>query len=504
MIALSEKEFGVIEHESGLVELSASPPASVWSNPDIEPVPVKERNWGVYAMTALWAGIVICIPSWMLAGGMVAGGMSVGQAILVLFVGQVIMFIGLVGNAHAGTKYGISFPVFCRSSFGMKGTNYPGILRALIGFGWFGIQNWIGGSALSMAAGLLFPAWAAWDRSTAITEGFWITGLSGGKIIGMLIVLVLSLLIAYTKTEGVRKFAQVAVPVMFAIGLGFFIWTAAQVGIGAMWHAEGLPTSDFLRLSPIFLTGMVGFWLAMAVSIPDFSRFAKDQATQIKGQFIGLIVIMALFSLMGVMVAQGTIVIFGRAVWDLIELAGLVGEGASFTGALLIIVAFVFVTMATLSTNVAANMIAPLNVFVNLSPKHLTFRNASIIFAVISILIAPWWILSTFEAYIFNWLNAIGITLGGVLGIQVLDYWYFRKTKLNLIELYKSNGIYWYQNGFNLAAVIALTVSILITAPSQFVPSMRVIQSYSIFFSFGIAIVLYYILMKYYENKVKS
>ncbi|MGQ9847156.1 MAG: cytosine permease, partial [Bacteroidales bacterium] len=285
------------EYPNRLVELTGSLPVSQWSNPDIQPVPVKNRTWGVYAMMSLWAGMVICIPTWMLAGGFVAAGMNVIQAISLILLGQIIMFFGLIGNAYAGTKYGISFPVFTRASFGLKGTAYPGIIRSLIGFGWFGIQNWVGGSAFSMALGLIFPKWAAWDQATIITKGFWITGLSGGKLIGMLIFVGLSLWIASSKSEGIKKFAEITVPIMILIACGFFIWTAKEVGgVSSMVATKSsMPLKDFIKNSPIFITGMVGYWLAMAVSIPDFSRYAKNQKSQIWGQFIGLIVIMCIF-----------------------------------------------------------------------------------------------------------------------------------------------------------------------------------------------------------------
>lgn len=493
-----------VHHPNGMVELSGSLPVTDWSNPDIEPIPVKKRLWGTYTMMALWAGIVICIPTWMLAGGFIAAGMSVGQAISLLIIGQLIMFLGLIGNAYAGTKYGIPFPVFCRASFGLKGAHYPGIIRALIGFGWFGIQNWIGGTTLNMALGIIFPKWAAWDQATTITKGFWVTGLSGGKVVGMLVFIILSIWLAYTKSEGIRKFAQITVPIMILIALGFFIWTATRVGLNSMWAAKSMELNQFIKVSPLFITGMVGYWLAMAVSIPDFSRFAKGQKEQILGQFFGLVVLMAIFSLMGVMVAQGTIKIFGRAVWDMIELAGLIGGQATLIGKLLIIIAFVFVAMATLSTNVAANMVAPLNVFINLSPKYLNFRNSAIIFTIVSILIAPWYILSSYQTYIFNWLNAIGATLGGVLGIQIIDFWVIRKTKLKLKDLYDPDGEYWYKGGINPAAFIALTIAIIITFPSQFISSMSFIHNYSIFVSFIIGSILYYLLMKYWILKQKD
>lgn len=482
--------------KNGLIELSGDLPVSKWSNGDLAPVPIDKRTWGTYAMTALWAGIVICITSWMMAGSMISAGMNVAQSILILGLGQVIMFAALVGNAYAGTKYGISSPVYMRSAFGMKGTNFPGILRALIGFGWFGIQNWVAGSALSMAIGLIFPKWAIWDAATAINKGFWVAGLSSGKFICMLIVTGFSLAIAYSDSEGIRKFAQVSVPIMIGIGLSLFIWTASKVGIHAMWSGEGLSSREFLNKSPLFLTGMAGYWLAMSVSIPDFSRFAKSQRAQLTGQFLGVVVIMTAFALMGVMVSQGSISIFGRAVWDLVELAGLIGARSGTGGTLLIISSFLFVTMATLSTNVAANMIAPLNVFINLLPKRLNMKNASIIFCIVSFIIGPWWIMSSHEYFISNWLNAIGGALGGVIGIQIVDFWYFKKAELNLIELYKEKGIYWYQNGYNKSSILALMIAMVIVLPSQFIESMHIIQSYAIFVSFAIAGGLYFILEK--------
>src|SRR5579862_2346671 len=128
-------------------------------NEDLAPIPLERRSWGLYNYASLWVAMSVCIPTYMLASGLIAGGMSWWQAIGTILLGNLIVLVPMLLNAHAGAKYGIPFPVFVRASFGVKGANIPAVLRALVACGWFGIQTWIGGGAIYRMFTAFIPAW---------------------------------------------------------------------------------------------------------------------------------------------------------------------------------------------------------------------------------------------------------------------------------------------------------------------------------------------------------
>src|SRR5688572_2409055 len=140
-------------------ELTRDVSASPYYSADMAPVPRSGRRWGMKDIAVLWISMAACIPTYMLASGLIDEGMNWWQAVLTIFLGNVIVLVPMVLNAHAGTKYGIPFPVYCRASFGVLGANVPAILRALVACGWFGIQTWIGGAAIYTLMGVFFPAW---------------------------------------------------------------------------------------------------------------------------------------------------------------------------------------------------------------------------------------------------------------------------------------------------------------------------------------------------------
>src|SRR5215213_7695457 len=137
-------------------------------NPDLAPVPPQKRTWRVASFAALWISMSACIPTYMLASSLIGGGMNWWQAVLTIFLGNLIVLVPMVLNAHAGTKYGIPFPVYCRASFGTLGANVPAILRALVACGWFGIQAWIGGAAIYKIAAVFWPSLATSSHSTLL------------------------------------------------------------------------------------------------------------------------------------------------------------------------------------------------------------------------------------------------------------------------------------------------------------------------------------------------
>jgi NCS1 family nucleobase:cation symporter-1 len=241
------------------------------------------------------------------------------------------------------------------------------------------------------------------------------------------------------------------------------------------------------------LTGMIGFWATLSLNIPDFTRFAKSQRDQIAGQIIGLPGTMALYAFIGVAVTSATIVIFGSPVWDPVVLI------TRFKNPVVLTVSLFSLCLATLATNLAANVVSPANDFANLWPKRITFRIGGLITGIIGILIQPWKLVADPTGYIFTWLVGYSALLGSIGGILVGDYYLVRRAHLDLAALYRRDGPYWYSGGFHLAAIVALVLGILPCVPG-FLDVIRVasvpvffkeLYHYAWFVSFAISLTAY-------------
>ena len=276
---------------------------------DLAPIPREQRTWGVYNYAALWVAMSVCIPTYMLASGLIAGGMNWWQAVGTILLGNLIVLGPMVLNAHAGTKYGIPFPVLVRSSFGVKGANIPAVLRALVACGWFGIQTWIGGQAIYSMARIIWPAAATPAVSWACFFAFWL----------------LNMYVVWRGIEIIKKLDAVSAPFMTAVLLLLLFWVTSKAGgLGPVLNQPSRFHSgaQFFAFFVPSLTGMVGFWATVALNIPDFTRYAKSQRAQIIGQAIGLPPAMTLFSFIGVAVTSASAVIFGEQIWDPVVLIG--------------------------------------------------------------------------------------------------------------------------------------------------------------------------------------
>ena len=478
-------------------KLSQSPDPSL-INDDLTPTPASGRTWSVMNMAALWIGMVVCVPTYMLAGGLVQVGMNWWQAVLTICLGNLIVLVPMLLNGHPGTKYGIPFPVLSRASFGIYGANIAAVMRGLVACGWFGIQTWIGGAAIYQ----LLNVWLG-------------TGIGGGDLpfLGInilqlgcfLLFWLLQVVIIWRGIESIKILETWAAPLLIAMGLALFGWAYLQVGdLGTMLAASGQLVEDgkeSVSFWVIFfpsLTAMVGFWATLSLNIPDFTRYARTQKDQILGQAIGLPTFMTLFSFIGVAVTSATILIFGEAIFDPTELVGKMGGGFS------IVVALIALTIATLSTNIAANVVSPANAIINLKPQILSFRVGGMVTAGIGIAIFPWKLLETAENYIFVWLGGYSALLGAIGGILIIDYYLIRKKVLNLDALYQKSGEYWYSNGYNLVAMAALAAGILPCLPgflaaagfvdADAVPEFfRSLYTYAWFISFILAGLVYYV-----------
>ena len=446
-------------------------------NEDLSPTKISERSWGTYNIAALWVGMSVCIPTYMLASGLITGGMNWWQALLTIALGNIIVLIPMVLNAHAGTKYGIPFPVLARASFGTKGSNVPAILRAIVACGWFGIQTWIGGEAFNSLIILILPSWAVF---------------SWGPAIGFLIFWGMNVYFIVKGIESIRWLESFAAPFLIIVGFGLLVW--AYVSAGGFGPILSQPSKfqtagEFWQFSIPSLTGMVGFWATLSLNIPDFTRYAKNQKAQMLGQAIGLAPSMISFSFIGIAVTSATVIIYGEAIWDPVNVL------SRFKNPIVVIISLVSLIIATLTTNIAANVVSPANDFSNISPKHINFVKGGLITAVLGIVMMPWKLLSDFSAYIFGWLVGYSGFLGPIAGILICDYFFIRRTTLNSRDLYSTEGEYKYKNGFNSKAVISLFAGIFVALIGVIIPAVSFLYDYAWFVGFAVAFLLYSLLM---------
>jgi NCS1 family nucleobase:cation symporter-1 len=470
-------------------------------NKDLAPIPASKRRWGTWNYAALWISMSLCIPTYMLASSLIGGGMNWWQAILTIFLGNTIVLIPMILNGHAGAKYGIPFPVFARASFGTKGANIPAMLRAIVACGWFGIQTWIGGTAIYYMIRVWSPALPEISAAALFPNAIPFTCF--------LVFWLLNMFIVYLGVESIRKllvFKAIFLPVA-ALALLFWAISAAN-GLGPILEQPSkLSGASFWNYFFPALTGMVGFWATLSLNIPDFTRYAKSQKAQIQGQAIGLPSSMTLFAFIGVVVTSATVIVFGSTIWDPVQLAG------RFENKMMVSFAMIAVAISTLATNIAANIVSPANDFSNLAPKKISFRTGGYITGIIGILIFPWKLVADPTGYIFTWLVGYSSLLGPVGGIMIADYYFIRRQALNVDELYSHKGQYSFTNGFNKIAIVALLAGILPNVPG-FLLTIKVIAAdavpvwianlynYAWFVGFFLSGIIYFALMRSYKTEV--
>ena len=555
-----------------IVELQENVSNSPLYSEDLAPVSKENRTWSKWHLAAIWVGMAVCIPTYLLASYMIKSGLNWYEALIIIGIANLIITIPMVLNGHAGVKYGIPVPVIGRAAFGTKGVHLASVTRGVIACGWFGVQTWIGGLAI----------YAIFNAITGSTGEL---GLSIGKFVGFGIFWIINMYFIWKGTESIKWLETYSAPILVIMGIALIYWSYAKadgfsvvldqsvqlektsatitqtndkyyLNLNALHDKDGnLKVSEYNIVSDknttwanyttnpiqivnsenvqvqfrinnvvssvvnakvidseekkssklwsylLWLTAMVGFWATMSISIADITRYASTQKDQVAGQFIGLPATMLLYSFVGIFVTCAAIINFkdiliaDDAPWDPVSLI------AKFKNPVVVIVAQVFMIIATLSTNIAANVIAPSNAFSNLWPKKISFKAGGTITGIIGILIAPWWLLNEISGFLIF----VSGLLGPVLGILIADYFLIRKKMLELAELYKEDGIYSYnKTGFNKAAMIALFVGVFLALIGYWVPALNFLYLLSWFTGFIISFVLYYVLMKKQLNIKKN
>jgi NCS1 family nucleobase:cation symporter-1 len=447
-------------------------------NHDLAPIPPERRTWGLYNYVSLWVAMSVCIPTYMLASGLIAGGMSWWQAIGTILLGNLIVLVPMLLNAHAGARYGIPFPVFVRASFGVRGANIPAVLRALVACGWFGIQTWIGGQAIYSMLKIL------WTAAGQMPGGIWICFFAFWA---------LNIVVILRGIDTIKFLEGIGAPFMLGIGLLLLWWITNKAGgFGPVLSTPSKfhSTVEFVRFFVPSLTGMVGFWATVALNIPDFTRYATSQRAQAMGQALGLPAAMTLYSFIGVAVTSASVVLFGEAIWDPVQLLG------RFNQPLVALIALIALLVATLNTNVAANVVSPSNDFSNLNPRRISFRTGGLITGVAGVLMMPWKLMSDFSAYIFGWLVGYSALLGPIAGVMIADYFLVRHAQLKLDDLYRRDGIYEYDHGVNWRAVGALAAGIATALVGLVIPPLHFLYDYAWFIGFGVAGAVYLLMMQ--------
>ncbi|MDE1162463.1 MAG: NCS1 family nucleobase:cation symporter-1 [Acidobacteriaceae bacterium] len=445
-------------------------------NDDLAPTESTRRTWSTYNYIALWFSMSMEVTTYMLAASLIAGGMNWKQAIFTILLGNLIVLIPMLLNAHAGAKYGIPFPVFVRASFGPTGANIPAVLRAVVACGWFGIQSWIGGTAIAQMIHVIAPQTA---------NAPWVTGVC---FIGFWMI---NMLVIWRGVESIRFLQSFSAPFMLIMSAMLLIFMLHKAGgFGPMLAAPSKfkNSHEFFVVFFPALTAMVGYWATLSLNIPDFTRFAKNQESQIVGQAFGLPVAMVLYSFLGIAVTSASTVVFGEPIWSPVELLGRFHQPlAAFLGLIALLV-------ATLNVNIGANVVGPSNDFSNLAPRFISFRTGGLITGVLGLAIMPWKLVGSSHNYL-GWLVAYSGLLGPVAGIMVADYFLVRRTKLDTYSLYRRGGIYEYRNGFNLAALIALAVGIGVALLGDFIPRFDILFKMAWFVGFFLSGGLYFLMM---------
>jgi NCS1 family nucleobase:cation symporter-1 len=433
----------------------------------------------MYNYIALWFSMSMEITTYQLASSIIAKGMNWKQAVATVLLGNLIVLVPMLLNAHAGAKYGIPFPVFIRAPFGVRGANLPAILRAIVACGWFGIQSWIGGTAIHSMVAVIWPAAA--DSPGVLWAcflGFWL----------------LNMVVVWRGVESIRYLQGFGAPFMLVMAAALLIWVRIKAGsFGTMLSmpSQFHTTGEFLATFFPSLTAMVGYWSTLALNIPDFTRYSKSQHAQAVGQAFGLPLAMTLYTFVGISVTSASAVLFGHPIWNPIELIG------AFHQPIVAFIALIAILIATLNVNIGANVVSPSNDFSNLYPRLISFRTGGLITGFLGLAMCPWKLLATPDAYIFGWLLGYSGLLGPVAGIMVSDYFLVRKTELDMSSIYHCEGAYSYTKGINPRAIVALVLGVAIALMGLVIKPLHFLYDYAWFVGFFTAGIIYIVLMRF-------
>ncbi len=411
-------------------------------NDDIAPTKAAQRTWSRWNVASLWVGMAICVPTYTLGGVLTSYfGLSVSEALWTILIANVVVLVPLTLNAYPGTRYGIPCPVVLRASFGIIGSNVPALIRAVVACGWFGVQTLFGGIAIHLLFSALFDDWAALGGT--------------GEVIGFFIFWVANVWVVIRGSESIKHLETLAAPLLLIVAIGLTFWALPKVSLTQVLSTPATRPegASFFGYFMAALTAMVGFWATLSLNIPDFSRFARSQRSQVIGQILGLPLTMFLFAGLGVLLTAASTDLVGETISDPINLIGRIDN------TLWVVLSMFIIILATISTNTAANIVSPTNSFQNIAPKYIDETKGVLLTGAIGIALMSWelmkklgWLDSdvSLESLYSNWLIGYSSLLGPIAGIMVVDYFAIKHQSYDLLALYQDDAGYpaWNRAGF--------------------------------------------------------
>ena len=452
-------------------------------NQDLAPTKAEGRRWTSYSIFTLWANDVHSLGNYGFAIGLFALGLGAWQILVALGVGAVLLFALLTFSGFMGYKTGVPFPVMSRISFGIHGAQIPALIRGGVAIAWFGIQTYLASLVLRVLLIALSPGLGNLDHNS-------ILGLSTLGWAAFLFLWVVQVIIVRYGMDMIRKYEAFAGPIILITMIALAVWMFAKAG-GSIALSKPHALTGGAMWREIFAGGAlwVSIYATFVLNFCDFTRASKSRKSIIKGNFWGIPINMLLFGLIVVVITGAQFKINGVLISSPSDIV------QSIPNTLLLVLAALALLVLTVAVNLMANFVAPIYALTNLFPKRLNFRRASLVSAIIGLVILPWNLYNN-PAVIVYFLGGLGGLLGPLFGVIMADYWLLRKAKINVPELYTESrtGAYSYRKGINSRAIIAFIPSAAISLLIAFVPSLQAVASFSWFFGAGIGALVYFLI----------
>ncbi|MFJ5470320.1 NCS1 family nucleobase:cation symporter-1 [Pectobacterium carotovorum] len=434
--------------------------------------PTRTQTWSWYNIFSFWMSDVHSMGGYVVAASFFALGLASWQVLLCLLVGICIVQVCANLVAKPSQMSGVPYAVICRQAFGVFGANIPAVIRGLIAFAWYGIQTYLAAHALMLVLLKFYPSLAP------LTQSHWL-GLSSLGWICFGIMWFLQALVFWHGMNAIKRFIDFAGPAVYVVMTALAIWIVYQTGwenISFTLTSKTLTTSEQLWQMLTATALVVSYFSGPLLNFGDFSRYGKSMQEIRRGNRWGLPFNFLLFSIITVVIVSGTQSLFGRMITDPIETVSHIDSGfAVALGVLTMII-------ATIGINIVANFVSSAFDFSNCSPQRISFRTGGMIAAVGSVLLTPWNLFNSPELIHYT-LDVLGAFIGPLFGILLMDFYVIKGGKVYVDDLFDATpkGKYWYRNGFNPNAIMALIPAVTIGLIITFTPQWRDAANFSWF-----------------------